>query len=52
MKRHSGWTFVVIGVAFLAISFSGQPAFLGIGIAMIAVGIALRVRQKRAGGSK
>jgi hypothetical protein len=40
------------GVPFLAIGVSGQRAFLGVGVAFIAIGVALLARQKRAGGSK
>jgi hypothetical protein len=41
-----------MGVVFLGIGASGQRGFLGIGAAFLAIGIALLVREKRAGGSK
>jgi len=37
--------FVVIGVAFLAISLSGQRAFTALGLAFLAIGIARLVRR-------
>jgi hypothetical protein len=52
MKGRPGISFVIMGVVFLGIGASGQRNFLGIGVAFLAIGIALLVRQKRAGGSK
>ncbi|HZM17164.1 MAG TPA: hypothetical protein VFE28_14275 [Candidatus Krumholzibacteria bacterium] len=45
LKRRSGMAFVVIGVAFLAISLSGQRAFTALGLAFLAIGIARLVRR-------
>ncbi len=41
-------SFIVIGIAFLAIAASGQNNFRAIGVAFLAIGIALLVRGRRA----
>ena len=43
-------SFIVIGIAFLAIAVSGQRNFRAIGVAFLAIGIALLVRRRRTGG--
>jgi hypothetical protein len=45
--------FLVIGIVFLAVGSSGQRgAFIAVGASFIAIGLALLVRQRRAGGPK
>lgn len=56
-RRASGWALIVSGVLFLAASAVGyvsdgkplNPAFLPIGIAMVAVGAAVVRRSRREG---
>jgi hypothetical protein len=52
VPRPASISFIVIGIAFLAIGAAGQRNFQAIGVAFLAIGIALLVRQRRAGGSK
>jgi hypothetical protein len=52
-SRAPGAVFLVIGIVFLAVGSSGQRgAFIAVGASFIAIGLALLVRQRRAGGPK
>jgi len=44
--------FFAIGVAFLAIGYSGQRAFVAIGAAFLFIGFVFVVRHRRSGGLK
>jgi hypothetical protein len=39
--RGAGLTFLGCGIAFLAIGYSGQPAFIGVGFSFIGLSLAL-----------
>jgi hypothetical protein len=47
MPRTTSISFIIIGIAFLAMAVSGQRSFRAIGVAFVAIGIALLVRQRR-----
>ena len=44
-----GLAFLGSGVAFLGVAASGQPAFLGVAMAMIALGIVFIGKSRKAG---
>ena len=50
-QRASSVAFIVIGVVFIAIGSSGQPAFLGLGAVFIVLGVVFLARRRGAGGS-
>jgi hypothetical protein len=45
-------SFVIIGIAFLAIGASGRRSFVGIGAAFVAIGMVFLMRHRRAGRLK
>lgn len=47
--KGAGITFLCVGVAFLGVAASGQLAFLGVGIAMIALGIVFMAKSRKQG---
>jgi membrane-bound ClpP family serine protease len=44
-----GIALFVVGVVFLVIGSSGQRAFLGVGAALIVIGLIFMLRQRRGG---
>lgn len=46
--KGGGLAFLGSGVAFLGVAASGQPAFLGVAMAMIAVGIVYLAKSRKA----
>ena len=42
--RRAGLPFLACGGVFLAVAVGGQPSFLGVGLAMIGLGMALGLR--------
>jgi hypothetical protein len=51
-SRISGFAFVALAIAFLAIGISTQRAFIGIAVAFLVIGIIFIVRSKAASGNK
>ena len=49
--KGAGISYLSIGAAFLAIAASGQSAFLGVGLALIGLGIVFLARS-RGGGAE
>ncbi len=47
--KGAGITFLCVGVAFLGVAASGQLAFLGVGTAMLGIGIAFLAKSRKAG---
>ena len=47
--KGGGLAFLGSGVAFLGVAASGQPAFLGVAMAMIALGIVFIGKSRKAG---
>jgi len=48
-RRTLATVFFPIGVAFTTIGVSGQPAFLGVGIALLGMAIVFLARSRRPG---
>jgi hypothetical protein len=46
-KRNPGLTFLILGIAFLAVSRSGQRIFLITGVTFLFIGLAFLLRQRR-----
>ncbi len=44
-SRRAGLPFLACGGVFLAVAVGGQPSFLGVGLAMIGLGLALGLRR-------
>ena len=47
--KGGGLAFLGSGVAFLGVASSGQPAFLGVAMAIIALGIVFIGKSRKAG---
>lgn len=45
--KAAGSTYLAVGIAFLGVAASGQVAFLGVGLGLIGVGIALLARSRK-----
>lgn len=43
----AGYPFIALGIAFIAIGFSGRKPFLAIGIAFLIIGFVLLMRRAR-----
>lgn len=47
MNATPAIAFLIIGIVFLVMSRSGQRGLLGVGVAFVAIGVALLARRRR-----
>lgn len=45
--RRAGLPFLAAGIAFIAVSFTGQAAFLGVGLGLVGMGFAFALPARR-----
>ncbi len=45
--KGAGIAFLTIGIAFMALAFTGQPAFPGVGAAFLPLGIVFLAKSRK-----